>query len=478
MVRGAALSGSSVFISMAAMLAVGKMFTNALDTEAVGVFVLLLFGADFLNLFSGLGLQVSLPKLVAAAPPGNRPRIIAAGLAFQALICLLLSALLYLVWGLAPGPRLFSTDPAWLSLWPFLWLLPPLFTVGVFREQIMAALAGLNRYGPRAAGIITSSLAQVAFVYLALWPLQGGLSHLAGATALSYALAVGLMFAALPGGAFPRFDWPAYRECLEFSWPLYVNQLLTFFYQRFDTVLVTSFLGVSAAAVYEMVKHLPTLLSRVMGAFLVPYLPNAAEMIVAGDASGAAQLLDRSVRVTAFAGYGATLGVLVVQEPLVRLLFNKEYLQGLPVLGLLLTATCLTVQTGLMGQTLIAMGRPRAVTLINIGLALIGVLGNLLLLPRFGLAGGGFAALAAIAFSGLLQTVYVRRYGLRVGWAGCLKPQVLMAPALALATWGGMAGRLSGLALFVTLSFAWSVIGFDELKRAAAALIPRNADKG
>lgn len=478
LVRGAALSGGSIFVSMAAMLLVGKIFTNVLDTASVGVFALLLLGADLLNLAGNLGLPAAMPKLIAAAPAEKQPRIVASALAFQGALCAALSVVLYLVWRTVPGEELLRAKPDWLTLWPYLWLLPPLFITGIFRDTIMAVLAGFNRYGARASGIIVSSLAQVALAYVALWRWHGGVITLTLTTVASYALSVALMAAALPGSVRPRFEWPAYRESVCFSWPLYMNQLLTFCYQRIDTFLVASFLGVSSAAIYEMIKRLPTLLSRVLGAFLVPYLPNVSELIASGDREGAARLLDRGVRITAFVGYGAALCVLAIQEPLVRLLFNADYLQGLPVLGLLLTATCLTVQTGIMGQTLIALGRPRTMTVINIGLAGAGLLGNMLLLPHFGLVGGGYAAMGAIIFSGGLQAFYVHRNGLPVSLGACLKPQAVMLLALAAGLWGGFAGRLLGVFLFVTLSLAWAVVRFDELLRLAQALGLRFRAKG
>ena len=56
-----------------------------------------------------------------------------------------------------------------------------------------------------------------------------------------------------------RVDCGAWRGAAAFSFPLYLNQLLTFFYQRFDTVLVTGLLGIESAAIYEMIKRLPPL---------------------------------------------------------------------------------------------------------------------------------------------------------------------------------------------------------------------------
>jgi O-antigen/teichoic acid export membrane protein len=472
LLQGAALSGGSVFFSMLTLLVVAKIFTNRLDPSEVAVFALLLLSADFLNLAGTFGLSVSLPKIVGAAPPYRQDALVRANLSAQIVVSLTLGVAIWAAWAWLPRPENWPENPDWRRLIDYAWLLPPLFIAGALRDMAMAALAGLNAYGRRAAGIAAASLAQMILVFVLIGWWRGGIVTLSLATALSYAVGVAWFFASLPAGRGFRLDWRAYASSIRFSIPLYLNNLLTFFYQRFDTVLLLALLDAPSAAIFEMAKRIPMILARVLNALLVPFLPNLAALIAAEDFPRAARLLNRAVALTAFTGYSAALAVIAVQEPLLILLFNADYLPAAPVLGALMAAICITVQTGLMGQSLIALGKPHLITAINTGLAALSVALNLLLIPRFGLMGAGAAAVGAILFGFLCQAACVHRNRLPLDVRACLMPQLAFAAALLPAYWtgSGFLLRCAALITFVLLCLAFRVVDKALLLEIRTAL--------
>lgn len=476
-VQGAAYSGASVFLSMAALLIVGKVFTNTLLVQEVAVFGAIMATADFLNILLGLGIYNGLPKLIAAAPQEHRSDYARAALLGQGIVSIAFAALFYAVYTQITVDQL--PQNAFLELvWPSLWLVPPLVVVGTLRETGMAALAGLNRYAARAAAISIAALGQVVLVVIALLALDMGLPGLVLATLAAHAFSVLTMIFGLSlgrGGLSTRTAWWA---SFRFSFPLYLNGLLTFFYTRFDFFIVAFFLGSVAAGIYDTIKRLPTILARILNAMLVPYLPNLSALIAQGDRDGAARMMHHALGLSAFLGYGAVFSAVCVQELVIRMLFSAEYLPGAPVLGLLLAAIALTVQAGIIGQSLIALGHPKAITLINIGLAIAGVVGNVLLLPHFGLLGAGYAALLAIAFSYLLQALAAQHYGMAIRWRALIAPQIALAVSAALLVLGGstLPFRLLALGLFVTLCLAFGVVTPQHLRAVISALrpVPKN----
>lgn len=472
--QGAALSGGSVFFSMAALLVVAKIFTNRLDPSDVAVFALLLLCADFLNLAGTFGLGVSLPKIVGAAAPDRQGRLVRANLSGQIVVSLMLGVLIWGLWAWRPFPEGWPGDPDWRRLILFAWLLPPLFITGALRDTAMAALAGLNAYGRRAAGLTAASLAQMTLVFLLLWVWDGGIAALTLATAFSYGLGVVWYFASLPAGRGFRLDWRVYAASVRFSVPLYLNNLLTFFFQRFDTLLVLLLLDAPSVALFEMAKRIPMILARVLNALLVPFLPNLSALIASGDDVSAARLLNRAVALSAFTGYLTALAVMAVREPLLIVLFNEDYLPAAPVLGALMAAICLTVQTGLMGQSLIALGKPHLITVINAGLAVLSVALNLVLIPRFGLMGAGFAAVVSILFGFVCQAACVHRIRLRLEIRACLMPQMAFLAALVFLHWAGEGIILRAIALpvFVALSLTFRVVDAALLRDIRNALRP------
>jgi O-antigen/teichoic acid export membrane protein len=472
--QGAFFSGGAVFISMVALLAVGKMVTNSFTTAEVGIFMMLLLAADFLNIVNNFGVWVALPKLVAAAKEEARPAIIGSAMSVQALISITLGSIVLAVWWWTPPLSGSLGQADWAAVQPYLWILPPLFLVGTLRDNAMASLAGLNLYGRRAIGIVVASVTQVTLVFVLIWLGDGTLTTLLWAMLASYALALVLLYAALPMGKGLSFDWKTYNTSVKFSRPLYVNSLLNFFFQRFDTVLVFTMLGPPTGGVYEMAKRFPTLLSRTLGALRVPFLPNVSEQISHGDREGAARLVNRALILTAFVGNVGVLFTVMLQEPLIVMLFNADYLAATYVLGLLMGAICLAVQAGLLGETLIALGRPGIVTIANTGLAGITISVSWTLLESMGIQGAGIGWLCGVSFSTVIQFYAVGKNGIRLDLRRFVKIQVAMALAALLIVLGdaGLAYRVGGLLGFVALSFGTGVLSVREIKELFGALSP------
>jgi O-antigen/teichoic acid export membrane protein len=467
LLRGAALSGGSVLFAMAALLVVGKIATNALTPAEVAAFALILLVSDALNLLGSLGLPVALPKLLAAAPTPAAARATAyAGLAAIAVLCTLL-ALPVLLAAALNAPGVFSPGSPWQTAWPHLGWIAPLLVAGALRDTAMAALAGLHRYGQRALGIVASAAAQIVLAVAAVVAYRGGLPALLAATALAYALAVAWLLWSLRDVAAQRPARTAARDAVRFSLPLYANSLLNFVFQRVDTLLLALLLGDPApVAIYEMAKRLPMVLSRALGALLVPFLPAMAARLTTGDRTGAARLLDRSLALTAFLGFGATFAAVLVQEPLLLALFSPEYLAATSVLGWLLGVMTLAILTGLFGQTLIALGKPGWVTGINVGTALLSVALNLLLIPRWGIAGAACAAAAAAGFSYAAQAFAVHRIGVPVSPRSSVLP-VAFAGIAAMLLWGsgvGIVARGLAGAGFLAACFLAGVVRPAELR--------------
>lgn len=407
-VQGTLYSTGSMVFSTAALLVAGKLLTNALPPEAVGHFALLLLCGEFLGMLANLGLPATLPKLLQARDAG-RDGLLACLFSFQLAVAFAVAA--GCTAAAIVGPAWLPYVESWLPLPAELLILLPVMTVAVaLRDFLLAGTAGLHAYGRRAGALALISALQVSF-FAALF-INGAQAPLPFAGSYLLAVTGGATLLARLVPAPRRVDWALAGAQVRFSVPLFVNNLLNFVYQRVDTLLVVYFLGIGTAAVFEMAKRIPGVLSRFFGAALIPYLPSVAELLRQGDRERASQLLQRASVYTAFAGYTMTLFVVAVQEPLLKLLFTGDYAHAAPVLGPLLIAACLAVQAGLMGQALIALDRPRPVMYINMGLAVISLGLNLVLVPRFGLVGAGWSAVTATLFSYGMQRWIVSRAGI------------------------------------------------------------------
>ena len=464
--RGSVWSAGAVFFSMAALLAVGKLVTNAFHPQVVGVFALLLVCSDCLTLALGLGLPASMPKLAAETAGEGRRILNASVLLLQLCVVLAGAAVVLGVWALR-HPLSGVIPEKWQGALALAWLLPPLFCVAAFRDLLLAMLAGMDRYASRAAAMMLAALLQAALVGAIVWHRGWGVEALMLALTAAYGCEVLLAAAAANRETGMRPSFRTAAGAVRFSAPLYANQMLNFVSQRSDTLLAGLLLGLAPAAVLEMVKRLPMMITRVLGAALTPYLPHMTRHVASGDFEAAGLLAGRTARLSAFLGYGGALCVMAVREPLIVLLFSADYLSGATVLVLLLAAAVLALQAGVSGQALIALGRGVSVTVINSAAVAAGLAANLALIPLLGLPGAGCAALCAMAANDLLQTAHLRRCGVPLPVRDALLPHAAFAaPALLMLVPGWWARPLS-LAFFIAIAFALRVVGAGEIRDAA-----------
>lgn len=476
-IRGTVLSGGGMFIALLGGMAALKLITNTPSlTEAdVGVYAMTVALADFLLILAGLGMRSALPKLLGAGAPEDRAGLAATVVQVQLLIAAAFAGLLLLIW------RIMAPQAPWLAgtglstVYPFLWAVAAMTVFSTVREAALAAHAGLQQYGLRTLGQVAYTLALVALT-AGVWFTGGGIAMLLGMAILAHALSAVLLVVPLGLRIPSRQDWQGYTAGLRFARPLYANNVLGFLFARLDTLLVGVFLGPAMAGLFEMgAKKLPQYAVGILNAGLVPFLPSISGRIAQNDLNGAARLLRQTYLAFAFLGYAGVLVTLASASLLVRLLFSEPYLAAVDTLGWMITAGVLTLQAGIIGQALIALGRPHAVTVVNIAMAAISLGLNLVLLPYIGdMRAAGYTAVCAIAVSHVLQAWWAARAGLPIGARAYLAPHAAFA-AMVLVMWlgnGSPAVSVAALAGFVALSFVFGVVTPETLRRVAAAFLP------
>ena len=119
-----------------------------------------------------------------------------------------------------------------------------------------------------------------------------------------------------------------------------------------------------------------------------------------------------------------------------------------------------------------ALGRPSIITTVNTAAAALSLILNALLIPRLGIMGAAYAALAASLFSMTAQSVFVKIHGLALPWAAWAKPHLLLLAALALVWLGGgtLLARGIGLMLFLALALATRLVSIQDLRDILAHL--------
>ncbi|MFP4501970.1 MAG: lipopolysaccharide biosynthesis protein [Candidatus Hydrogenedentota bacterium] len=477
-IRGVLLSGGGMVVALGSGLVALKLITNApaLSEADIGVYAMFVAVTDFFVSLNGFGMRTALPKLIGSADAAGKRSLVNATLTAQSGVSLALGLVIFAVWWLAPVPALLAENDSWNRLYPYLYILPAFLLVFTLRELLLAMQAGLHQYVSRTLGLTGYAVVQVVLVAALVWYAEGALTTLLWVIAAANAAAVLLLLALLRLPLRPVRDLRSWCGGVRFARPLWINNLFGYVFNRMDTLLVGALLGPAAAGIFDIgAKRLPQYAVSVLNASLVPFLPSLAERLARDDRAGATRLMLQVYDMFAFLGYAGLLFTLLVQGPLVRLAFSEAYAAALPVLGWMLAAGLLALQTGIFGQSLVALGRPRPIAVINILLALVSLGLNVLFIPRFGIAGAGYAAVIAIGVSHMLHAGCVHLSGMRFGLWPYLRPHSNLAGALALLfvlrQYGlGAGAPLAALSLFLALAPVTGLLKPNQVRRVLAGL--------
>ncbi|HOV31763.1 MAG TPA: polysaccharide biosynthesis C-terminal domain-containing protein [Candidatus Hydrogenedens sp.] len=465
--EGAFWSWLSTVINLLALLIIGKLFVISLSKEEVATFSLLLVWSDGFILFFGYGLNVSIPKLIGSAPDNEKNSLSSSLLFFSIINVIAVSIIILIIWGL-----LYWFLPVWKNsgnsslLFSYFWIAPFLFCIGLPRDILLANLSGFQVFGKRALGVTISSTLQVLFSIFVLVILKGKIVSLSVAYMISYFLTTVLLWRSLPTERSFQLNFSQVVSAIKFSWILWINSILNYLVQRFDTVVLLFLTGSPIqVAIYEMAKRLCIIASRMLGAILLPYLPRISELFSLNLANKANQFFVQTQNAIAILSFAGIMFLPFIQKYIILLLFSKEYMEITSILVLLLAGIVFAVLSGISGQTLIASNRPYIVTLTNIGTVAINLGLNFLLIPRLGMIGAGWSSLASFFFSYIVQTFWAKKTCIQFEWSKILTPLFVFACFLLFYTYFPHLVWVNSLFILVLLiiSYVFNLIPFEYL---------------
>ncbi|MBI5171205.1 MAG: polysaccharide biosynthesis C-terminal domain-containing protein [Candidatus Eisenbacteria bacterium] len=281
-----------------------------------------------------------------------------------------------------------------------------------------AALQGHDRFDLANVVSLTATLMQGAGILAAL-AAHAGLYGLVLAVGAGWAaaalLAAGLLAARVPEARFAGWSLARHhaREALAFGGPMQLASLFAVLHAHLDKFLLPGLVTLAAVTPYELGSRVLGALQTFPQMLLLAMLPAASTMHATGDATRLRALYVRGERYLLTA---TALLVAALTGPAARLFavwLGPGHADAALVLRGLTVATALTLATGMASVSTRAIGRPAleawygAVTLVT------HVVTSLLLLPRFGLAGAVFAAIATTAVASTVFLVGVAR---ALGW--------------------------------------------------------------
>lgn len=390
MAQSIAVNSLASLLGRAASLLIGLAITAALTrtlgVDAFGVYsAVIAYGSLFL-VGADLGLYLTLTREVGREPAPTSSlfsQILWVRLAALVAVFGAGSILVAFIPSLAPYPAAWWIVAAGLSAQSVSQLL-----MGIFQARSVVWRATLADLAARLV-----QLGIIALLPLAAPHLTSPVTFMTMAFTVAALVALLLHRLLLPLPLkleAPRLQ--RWRPLLTASWPLAAMLVLNAVYFRVDMVILTLFRSTAEVGVYGLAYRIiesGLFVPAAFGGILLPHLSRARR-----NQDASLRLLNEGLRAMAVTGVLAVSVLITLARPLVVFFSGPNFAAAAPLLALLSLALLAMFFGNLFGYTLVAHERQRSLMWLYLGLAVTNVVGNLLLIPRFGAAAAAATTVA------------------------------------------------------------------------------------
>lgn len=201
---------------------------------------------------------------------------------------------------------------------------------------------------------------------------------------------------------------PAYhvRDWLRGALPLVLISGMQVIYSRTDVLMIGVLDSAEGVGIYSIAMRLATLVSLVLVAANTALAPRFARLYKAGKMEELQRLVTRSTRLVTLLAFLISAGLVLFGDPLL-VIFGQEFSAGYTVLLILIAGQFFNAATGSVGILLIMTGHSWQSS-IGVGIsALVNIILNAYLIPRYSINGAAVASLVGMILWNVFPVVFV-----------------------------------------------------------------------
>lgn len=401
-------SGTILFIGLAAEMGISfvakLVIANALETSAYGAIALGVTVMGITSTLVVLGLANGVGRyLPRYDDPGARRGLLVS--AYQLVVPTALAAGAVVAVFAPEIARIGFSDP---SVTPIIRIFGLAIPLAAFINLTIGSARGLKSTAPKVViRNLILPLSRLAAVVVVLYLGQEAIG-VAWAYLLSYAIAGSLaIYYVVRHTPLLSLDTPAigkYRELLSFSLPLLVSAMMVHVFGQLDTLMMGYFVSTSDVGVYNVVYPLGELLTLSLATFRFVYMPIVSELDAESNYEEMKRVFQVITKWIAMMSLPVFLVIGLFPRIIINMTFGAKYNAGAIALSILAVGFFIHTVAGLNSETLTAMGRTRTIMWDNVAVAVLNVVLNLLLIPRYSFLGAAIATTSSYIALNLLYS--------------------------------------------------------------------------
>ena len=198
-----------------------------------------------------------------------------------------------------------------------------------------------------------------------------------------------------------------FKHHLKPMWYLFASLLAVNVYTNLDTVMLGFISGNSAVGLYSVATKVKWILLSLVTSISTVLLPRFSFYISQKDISKFREVLRESISVIFFISIPLTVFFLIEARDSILLLGGNKYLDATLTMQVLMPILLISGFSNITGnQILIPTGREKYFMLAVSSGAFVNLILNFLLMPKYGILGGGLATLFAEITQMVIQVKY------------------------------------------------------------------------
>jgi len=375
-----------------------------LQPEKFGVYVLLEIVVSLFAVLSDVGIGLSTTRHIAAATDIVAVETyVNSVISWRLFTCLVLGLLTLLC------------KPIILYIFKSLLLAEFTLFIAIFGSLtsldllLSYILRGFQSYKNLAIAQALASGLKALLIVVFLVILKLDLIGLVYACMIPVSVSVLWQYMAIPGQRKWSISFPVIKKLMNFGFPLGINSMLTFVFQKTDALIIGTFLNPVQVAYYGIASKIPDSLLRFFQFFETVYLPSVSESHENGQRGQTTALINNSLRLISFVSTVAVLVTLLFQREIIGLLFGEQYLASAPILPLLMVALNMEVILYVLGNTLVAIGQSDKPLKCNVVTTIANIAGSLFMIPILGINGAAYAKILSRYLANPINTWFLSR---------------------------------------------------------------------
>ena len=203
------------------------------------------------------------------------------------------------------------------------------------------------------------------------------------------------------------FSAPRMKSLLAQSWPLIASRVAAMLYFKIDQVMIGEMMGPADVGVYAVAAEISEMWYFIPAALATSAFAGMIKLLKSDHAAYRRRrqdLLDMMVLIS-----GAIVAcIVVIADPAVSYLYGDAYTAAAGVLRIHICAAPFIFMGYVLGKTIVAEGYLRFALWRQVFGAVVNIVLNLLLIPRFGLYGAAWATVISYACGAYVACIFQR----------------------------------------------------------------------